>query len=169
MFTIRKANLRDVPEIRNIMVECNKLLENKSWYYIDDDDEKQISHIISDCGFALIAEFGSTTAGFLIVYYPGNDDGNLGAYVRNEDVHKEDVAHMESVAVLPKFRGNGLQRMLVGIAESFLKENIKYIMCTVHPDNYPSFSSFTRCGYNVINNLPDKYDGLQRYVLLKKR
>lgn len=170
MLSIRKAKYSDVEPIRNVMELSQNSLEDKSWYYIDGTTVEWLYRHIEDEGFALVVEDEeSNIVGFLVVRYPENSDDNLGCYLGNKAEDMCTVVHMETVAVLPEYRGNGLQRKLVERAESMLRSNIKYMMCTVHQENNPSLYSFLKCGYKIEINLFAKYGRLPRYVLLKER
>ena len=54
------------------------------------------------------------------------------------------VAHMDSLAVRPGFRGRGLQYQLMASAEQYLMTtSYCHLMGTVHPDNRYSPVSYT--------------------------
>lgn len=170
MFRIRPGMHADVPTIREIMEISLNSLKCKDWYYIDGTTEEWLHKHVSDEGFILMAEDRvGKEVGFLVVRYPYSASDNLGEYLGDAELNMNTIAHMESVAVLPEFRGNGLQCTLVTHAEGMLHKNIKHMMCTVHRDNGPSLNSFLRCGYKAIANLPAKYGNLPRYVMHKER
>ena len=171
MYAIRTGLHADVPRIHEIMVIAHDTLKDKAWYFIDGTTPQWLHRHIEDEGFALVVEddMSSTIVGFLVVRYPYSASDNLGTYLNDSALNMNTVAHMETVAVLPKHRGHGLQCELVTRAESRLHKNIEHIMCTVHKDNGPSYNSFVRCGYKTIANLYAKYGNLPRYVMHKPR
>lgn len=169
MFTIRKGIYKDICRIREIMEIAHNTLIDKSWYYIDGTTIDWLVHTIKNNGFMLVAEADNDIVGFLVVSYPGEKESNLGNYVHHESIDKKAVAHMEPVAVLPQYRGHHLQRTLIELAETMIPNNIKYLMCTVHPDNYPSYCNMSKSGYDVICEIENKYAGSPRCVFMKKK
>ena len=78
------------------------------------------------------------------------------------------VAHMDSVAVLPGYRGHRLQRRLMEAAEKDLTESgFKFLMCTVHPDNRYSRNNVISRGYEPVM-VKEKYGGIVREIFLKR-
>ena len=78
------------------------------------------------------------------------------------------VAHMESAAVLPEFRGNGIQKKLLIYGKDHLAEHfpaVKYITATVAPLNIPSLKSFKAAGFKEMLT-KEKYNGHMRIILL---
>ena len=87
-------------------------------------------------GYKAIEMGTNTAAGIFIVTFPGMKEENLGRDIELAGVELEKVAHMESVAILPAYRGNGLQYALMQRGEADLRKmGYRYLMCTVHPDN----------------------------------
>lgn len=77
------------------------------------------------------------------------------------------VAHMDSLAVRPRFRGRGLQYQLMASAEQYLMTtSYCHLMGTVHPDNRYSLGNFLKLGYRIVTTTK-KYGGLPRHVLYK--
>ena len=79
-----------------------------------------------------------------------------------------EVVHIESIAVLPNFRGHKLQKRLLEMAEQIEKEkHTKYLMATVHPDHIYSMRNFNDQGFVCLLETK-KYGGLRRNILLKE-
>lgn len=94
---------------------------------------------------------------------------NLGYDIGLPEAELCSVAHMDTVAVHPNFRGYGLQRLLISQAEEALsKTQYRYLLCTVHPENSFSHSNMEKLGYTYIKQAL-KYGGLPRCIYLKKR
>ena len=71
----------------------------------------------------------------------------------HEEANSENTIYIENCAVIPDYRGNGFQRILVLYAEEWLKRTVskcEYFMCTVSPNNRPSHYSMEKIGYSVI-------------------
>ena len=66
---------------------------------------------------------------------------------------------MDSIAILPKYRGHKLQYRLMQTAEGDLRaKGFKYLMCTVHPDNCYSRDNIVSQGYESVA-VKEKYGG----------
>ena len=67
-----------------------------------------------------------------------------------------------------EFRGKGLQKSLMEVAEEQLKFlGYHWLMGTAHPENVYSVSNFRKLGYEIVAE-DLKYGGLPRYVFCKK-
>jgi ribosomal protein S18 acetylase RimI-like enzyme len=173
MYNIRKATTNDFESIRNIMLTVYDVLEDKAWYYIEDDvKELWLKTQIAHSGFALVAEDDENNneiAGFLIVRFPWNENDNLGIgyYETTDELLK--VAHMEDSAVLPDHRGNQLMCRFLYEAEKLLGSNYTHLMATVHPNNYASLNSLVKCGFQILQKQDHKYgENMPRLIMLKE-
>lgn len=164
---ITRAVTDDIPKIMNLMERSLSLAPDQSWYAAD--SEEFVREHVSERGFILKAVAGEEIAGFLLVRYPGKDSDNLGSYTGLDETGKQLVAHMESAAVDPAFRGMGIQKKLMAQGEECIKNTkYKYLMGTAHPENKFSVNNFLKLGYEIIAE-DKKYGGYPRYVFLKKR
>ena len=78
------------------------------------------------------------------------------------------VAHAETTCVLPKARGNHLERRMIAYAESFIDPlQHKYLMATISPDNPASYKSAEANGYKHIKT-KEKYGGVLRRIYMKE-
>ena len=74
------------------------------------------------------------------------------------------TAHLETVAVHPEFRGNGLSFRLNQYAVHLLEQAGYFHICaTVHPTNFHNIHTLLRTGL-VIRRLKKKYQGKLRFV-----
>ena len=163
---IEYASIEDLPVIMNIMHTALGLVEDKSWYAVD--GEEFVGKCIEGQGFTLKALVDGNIAGFLTIRYPWKDDDNLGDYIRLSEEEKMYVAHMESAAVLPEYRGLRIQNQLMAKGFELLKETeYKYVMGTAHPDNIFSVNNFLKLGYEIVADVK-KYGGLRRYVFAQR-
>ena len=167
MLNIEYATKADGLELKAVMEQAVAVLPQKDWYVADDIDF--LERHIEEEGYILKGIVEQKIVAFLVVRYPKLAEDNLGYYLPNitqEQLLK--VAHMESVAVLPKFRGYKFQKQLLEMAEQ-IEENKDtiYLMATVHPENIYSKRNFEQQGYSCLLETK-KYGGLKRCVLLKK-
>ena len=81
------------------------------------------------------------------------------------ELHTQNVILIDSIMVAKKYRGKGLQRQIL----DFLKERgliLKKdgLVATVHPDNFYSLRNFLKCGYDIINTIPNIHGGERNIV-----
>ena len=162
---VERAGYGDVPAIRRIMEDSEKLARDKDWYVID--NISFLERHVEEEGITLKAVTDGTMAGFLIIRYPKSAEDNLGSYIRLTEEQAKTVAHMESAAVVPVYRGRGIQKLLMDSGEKLLAETeYRYLMGTAHPDNIYSVNNFLKLGYDIVAE-DEKYGGLPRYVFCK--
>ena len=161
------ATKEDVLELKKVMDEAVAVLLQKDWYVAD--DSSFLGRHIKEEGYTLKYVIDNKIVAFLIVRYPMFCDDNLGYYLPNvTDEMLTEVVHIESIAVLPNFRGHKLQKRLLEMAEQIEKEkHTKYLMATVHPDNIYSMRNFNDQGFVCLLETK-KYGGLRRNILLKE-
>ena len=163
-FSIKIAEPKDSTNIYNLMKEVYEKLEDKKLFFCDDLDYVQ-RHIKNE-GFAIKVEQNGKLVASLVVRFPGEAEDNLGRDVDIDELHK--VAHIESIVVDEKYRGNGLQDKMIKFAEELIFQiGYTYLMATVSPDNKHSLDNFEKNGYKVVM-IKVKYGVLNRAILLKK-
>jgi ribosomal protein S18 acetylase RimI-like enzyme len=102
---------------------------------------------------------------YRILAFPGNDPDNLGIDLKLPKKELNKVAHLESFAVHPAYRGNSLQLKTLGPAIRIIRDlNYDHLCATVSTKNYPSLSNPLKGGF-VIRELKEKYGGKLRYIL----
>lgn len=168
-FSIERACLSEYQALADVIQTVWKGIERKDWFVADEpesircllEEEKGIA-------FKAIEKNTGTMAGVLIVAMYGKGEENLGydAGLPKEDL--DTVAHVESVAVLPEYRGFKLQDLLMQEAEKELTlSGFRYLMCTIHPDNIYSKANAASQGYKVVMT-KEKYGGYIRDILMKE-
>ena len=178
-FEIKRALPKDADRLIAIMEEVTSGLSNPSWFIDDDGDyiREHVGHIpvaAEDCGFTLKAVCNQNgqeeIAGFFMVDFPGIGERNLGHHMALKEEQLLKVAHMDSVVILPQYRGYKLQYRLMEAAEELLCKETEYTiwMATVHPDNKYSLGNVQAHGYEIVAEAM-KYGGYPRYVLKKER
>ena len=167
-FTIRLAGPEDAVKVHDIMAKAYESLSDKSFFICD--DLPYVENIINNPqeGFALLCMADDKPAGTLLVRFPGFREDNLGRDLSLGEDKLMNVVHMESAAVLPEFRGNGIQKKLLFYGKDYLAEHfpdIRYIAATVTPLNMPSRKSFKAAGFKDMLT-KEKYNGYMRIILL---
>jgi ribosomal protein S18 acetylase RimI-like enzyme len=164
-FKIRLAQKEDVTQIYNVIGIVESAITDKNLFVAD--DLESINQHISNKGFTLLAEYDNSIIAFLIVRIPREEKDNLGLDIGLEYDVLLKIAHMESVVVLPQYRGKGLQSKLLHEAERLLLcKGYTHFLATVYPDNNFSLNNFINLGYKVMKTTV-KYGGKKRHILLK--
>lgn len=82
-----------------------------------------------------------------------------GGIARQAGLAGEELAHvaeMDSVAVLPAWRGLGLQRKLEALGErEAVRRGCRHLVATVHPRNHHSLDNFLASGFRVVARVVD--------------
>lgn len=175
-FTIRRAVLQDAGAIFGLMESVKAGMEHPEWYVTDSRAYIE-SHLETE-GIVMVAEASDgDLAGYFIVDFPSvrlrdsedQQNDNLGKELKLGETDLRLVAHMDSSAVNPKYRGHHLQWKMLEAAEAALAEYpYQHYLCTVHPENHSSLNTMLRAGY-VIVRTKEKYSGFLRHVLYKKK
>lgn len=98
----------------------------------------------------------------------GESEDNYGFDLGIRGRHLLKVGQIDSVAVVERFRGNGLQKLVCKELEKVSKsEGYDLICTTISPNNPYSIRTFEDLGYEIIKE-KEKYGGMRRYILMKK-
>ena len=104
---LQLAGEQDIDEIEALMRRTEQQMENPEWFVADDRDF--IRRHIQEEGRTVIARSDSSRlAGFFILRFPGAAEDNLSRDIPGIACLLEEAVHMESAAVDPAFRGQGL-------------------------------------------------------------
>lgn len=100
-----------------------------------------------------------------ILYFPGIDGDNFGADIKLSKEELNKVAHIETVAVHPDYRGNSLQKRMEEIHLKVIKElGYIHVCCTVSPKNLPSIRNLFSNGL-IIKGIKIKFGDRLRYIM----
>lgn len=162
---LRKGRKEDAQAFADLLQKVREGMTHPEWFYLDPPEETMRK--ISASQLQLwVAMDGSTMAGAFSVLFPGLEGENYGYDLelpREELMH---VVNMDTAAVHPDYRGMGLQKKLMQMAEQeLLQTGRKILLCTVHPDNHHSLQNVLDQGY-TIQAKRSKY-GSVRYLLRK--
>ena len=148
-FSISRIEPEDLPMVLDCMNEVYQNLPEKSWFSMDPQED--LIRYMTVSGFGLKAE---------VIDEDGTKD--------LEDSQLSLVAHMEIAMVRSAYRGYGLQKKLMEVAEEQLRSaGFHWLMGTAHPDNVYSVHNFQKLGYEFVTEAL-KYGGLRRYIFCKK-
>lgn len=167
-FIIEKASPADYQLFADLIQSVWDSMEQKDWFMADNADYTY--HTLSagqGTGYKAVHKESGRIAGVFMVATPGLDESNLGYDVGLSREQLLETALMDSVAILPEYRGHGLQYRLMQTAEKELKDQgFHYLLCTVHPQNRYSRDNVLKQGYEFVCQ-KKKYNGNIRDILMK--
>lgn len=162
---IRKGDIRDLDAFAALLYEVHEKMEHKEWFCLDEPEEfrRQMERGTMELWLAMD---GERVAGALNLLMPGLEDINYGYALGFSAEQLMRVVNLDTAAVHPDYRGQGLQRRLLQTAEAWLQSGEERILlCTVHPENRFSLQNALRQGYVIMKELP--MYGSVRYILRK--
>lgn len=168
-FRIEQARPEDAAAVAGLIRAVWDGMENKEWF-VPDDEEFVKSILKPGQGFVLKVTCTGTgrMAGIMNLLTPGTGKANLGHDAGFSEEQLLKTAHVDSVAILPEYRGRHLQSSLLKAAEERLKaEGYRFMMCTVHPENYYSRDNMEKHGFETVCR-KEKYGGRIRYIMMKE-
>ena len=168
-FIISKAGREHGQEFARLIQQVWEAMEQKEWFVADSPSFIEESMISGRARGYWAKEIQTgRTAGVFLAVIPGPGSENLGKEGGLSREERKLAVHMDTVGVLPWFRGLGLQRRLMEQAEKDLKkEGFRYFLCTVHPDNRFSRENMEKLGYRQVW-VGEKYGGYMRAVMMKR-
>lgn len=161
---VRRAVLSDVPAVDDLLKAAAEGLGPAVFCR---DEADFLAEHVEKAGFILLAE-EDAPAGMVLVRFPDLAEDHLGWALGWTPERLVRACHLESIAVHPRYRGRGLQRLLLQAAEEALSAEYADLLATVAPENIASLRNFRRMGYEVTAEVR-KYGGYDRYILLKHR
>ena len=165
VLTFRRGTLSDTENFLQFLEEVRSGMPHKEWFYLDPPEV--VRELMEEGAMELwLAMDGARIAAAFDTLYPGLASYNYGYDLNFSETDLRMVVHMDTSAVHPDYRGLGLQRKMVQMAEQALSgSGRKILLCTVHPDNHYSLNNMLKQGYNVQRRI-GKY-GSERFVLRK--
>ena len=120
---IEKAVPADYQMFADIIQSVWDGMEQKDWFMADNADYTyEMLSSRQGCGYKAVDRDTGKTAGVFMTVIPGLDESNLGYDIGFTREQLLKTAHMDSVAILPEYRGQRLQCRLMQEAEKDLKE-----------------------------------------------
>lgn len=166
---ILPAKEEDADTLAQVIDTVYRGLEHPEWFMPDDAD--YIRRLMDPaCGrvWKAVEKHSQRAAAVFMLLFPGNTPENLGKDAGLTEAERMGVVHVESVAVLPQYRGCGLQFRFMQLGEETARrEGFTYLMCTVHPENRVSRNNMLRMGFTSVVK-KEKYGGFLREVMMKR-
>ena len=166
---IFQAGRESLEEAVRLVQNTAEKMKEKSWFVAESLEEFD-RWMRKDQGWLYVARDRSSgqLAGMFFVVLPGLEEENLGYDIGMQGRQLYECAIMDTVVVLPEYRGMHLQYEMMQTAERKLhKEGYRYLLCTVHPENKFSRENVKRQGYKKILT-KEKYGGFLRDIWMKK-
>lgn len=166
---IFQAGRESLEEAVRLVQSTEEKMKEKSWFVAESLEEFD-RWMRKDQGWLYVAKDCSSgqLAGMFFVVLPGMEEENLGYDIGMQGRQLYECAIMDTVVVLPEYRGMHLQYEMMQTAERKLhKEGYRYLLCTVHPENKFSRENVKRQGYKKILT-KEKYGGFLRDIWMKK-
>lgn len=160
--TIRRGGPADLEAFLAFTHAVRDAMAETAWFALDPDEELRDLMAAGDMEFWL-AEAGDRLAAVFSIIRPGLREWSLGYELGLDLAALPRVTHMDTAAVHPDFRGLGLQRRLMRVAEQTLRGRI--LLCTIHPDNRYSLRNAQALGYRIEKRI-ERYGSI-RYILRK--
>lgn len=170
-FRIEKACEHDISDVVRIILSVYASMPEaqKEWFAVDEEDyTREMLTNGTGRAYKAVEEESGETAGILTVIVPGLKEFNLGYDIGLKQEELMQVVHMDTAAVLPSYRGYGLQNRLIEFAEKELqKDGYSILCCTAHPENAYSRDNILKQGYQIMLT-KEKYGGLLRHIFMKR-
>lgn len=166
---IFRAGRESLEEAVRLVQSTEEKMKEKSWFVAESLEEFD-RWMRKDQGWLYVAKDCSSgqLAGMFFVVLPGMEEENLGYDIGMQGRQLYECAIMDTVVVLPEYRGMHLQYEMMQTAERKLhKEGYRYLLCTVHPENKFSRENVKRQGYKKILT-KEKYGGFLRDIWMKE-
>lgn len=165
-FTFRECGPEYIDEILHIQDAAFENMDDTE--ILRKNSREMLLTCLSEPHYTLGAFVGDELAAFIVLYVPGHSAENLGRDAGISEEMLDTVANVKLVIVLPKYRGNSLQKILTGkLEEAARTRGFKTLCCTVSPKNILSMRNFEACGYKLYQT-KEKYDGLLRNIYYKE-
>lgn len=161
----RRGTPADTEAYLCFLKDIKRHMQQKDWFYLDPPD--MVREMMADGTMQLwLAMDGARMAAAFDILHPGLAPFNYGYHLGLTGRELLQVVHMDTAAVHRDYRGRGLQRTMVEIAEQELSgQGRRILLCTVHPENRYSLNNMQNRGYEIQKRV--NLYGSERYILRK--
>ena len=162
MFTFRRLRTGDFHLIIDMQQQIYESLHDKDTFQLS--TAEFISYCLDGGGFIYSAHHADSIVGYRIIYLPRERDFNLSRDIPLPRPEQLKVAHFDTVAVLPQWRGFGLSRSLSDLALSGLAStDVRHLFATTSPRNPYSLIQLIAAGFRPVR-LGVKFGGKTRIL-----
>ena len=164
VLALRFGRPEDIPALDGLQQRVLAGMSEPEWYVPSTPQEmaRQMEQGLFLCLWA-----GEEPVAYLSLVWPGSQKNNYGWDLGLPPAQVPLWANVDSVVVAPEYRGNGIQRRLLRLAEEARPPRIIGFGCTVSPQNRYSRGALEAEGYRAACQ-KEKYGGHPRLVMKKE-
>ncbi len=158
-FTIRDISFSELSDVMALQERCVEALPDPALFYpLSREELLESMHLDKVIG----AYAANELVGVAVIVRNREGARNLAA---EAGFKPEDAYTFDAVMVDPKWRGYGLQNILIECAVQMAEqEKVGAIVATVSPDNSYSLNNFLKRGFEIASTV-QKYGGLTRHII----
>ncbi|MFJ7776958.1 GNAT family N-acetyltransferase [Streptomyces yangpuensis] len=126
-----------------------------------------IAYCLADGGRCYRVVHDGEPVAYRMVYFPRDRAFNLAKDTSLPPAEYDAVAHWDTVAVLPEWRGHGLARLMnVRALGDLTDTGIRHVLATSSPDNPHGVRTLMEAGFRPVG-LVEKFGGKLRFLLYR--
>ena len=164
-FEFRQCNENQLEDILQLQKDAFCTLSNKT--LLRYNPPEILERCLDEPNYTLGVFYDNKLIAIGILFDGGLTDGNLGKDIGLAKEELCNVINAKLFIVSGKYRGNGLQQLLIEKLIEMAQEKGKKIVCaSVSPDNLHSIKNFEKCGF-VFHSEKLKFNGMRRNIYYK--
>lgn len=164
-FEFRQCNEKHLEDILQLQKEAFFTLPDKT--LLRHNPPELLERCLIDPNYTLGVFCDNKLIAIGVLFDGGLTDSNLGKDVGFTEEELYNVINAKLFIVSEKYRGNGLQQLLIEKLVEKAKEKGKEVICaSVSPDNLYSIRNFEKCGF-LFHSEKIKYGGMRRSIYYK--
>ncbi|MDC0773762.1 GNAT family N-acetyltransferase [Streptomyces sp. HD] len=165
MFTLRRLGPADLGLLLDLQERIRSSLPDPDVFQTSTPEF--ISYCLADGGRCYGVSHESAAVAYRMVYFPRDRDFNLAKDTALPPSEYALVAHWDTIAVLPEWRGHGLARLLNSRALSDVASlDVRHLYATSSPKNPHGIGSLMRAGFRPVR-LVRKFGGKLRLLFYR--
>ncbi|MGA5898679.1 GNAT family N-acetyltransferase [Streptomyces venetus] len=165
MFDVRRLGPQDLGLILDLQERIRASLADPDVFQTS--TAEFVAYCLADGGLCYGVSHGTGTVAYRMVYFPRDRDFNLAKDLPLPPAEYGRVAHWDTIAVLPEWRGHGLARLMNGRAlDDVSGLGIRHLCATSSPRNPAGVGSLMRAGFRPVR-LVRKFGGKLRFLFYR--
>jgi GNAT superfamily N-acetyltransferase len=165
MFHIRRLAIGELELILELQHRIWATLPDKAVFQLSTSEF--IAYCLSAGGRCYAVTHRGEPVAYLMVYFPRAREFNLAKDISLPHTEYDHVAHWDTIAVLPEWRGHGLSRLLHARALADIAEtDVRHLLATSSPGNPLGIKTLFTAGFRPIR-LVVKFGGKLRLLFYR--
>jgi hypothetical protein len=168
MYEMKYLDMADIDEVLELQQMVYDSLDDKQKFVTDPRTFFEETALVAGKGMMIGVFVEGRMIAARSISFPGLSQENLGLELHFEEEDLKKVCHLEASMVLPEFRGNHLQAVMLKPTLAYIQqEGYCIVLATISPYNYPSLKNVMDAGL-VIRDLKargENYGGKLRFLL----